>query len=443
MAPVMKLAPAKAPSVHVKALKHASRLGFGIIVLFGGTIGLWAATSTLSGAVVSGGQFVVDTNVKKVQHPTGGIVGELRVQEGDLVKAGDLLIKLDETVTKANLQIVSKQLDELWARQARLEAERDGAENLIVPEEFGVRVSEPAVKKLLASEQTLFDARRSAREGQKSQLRKRIAQLGNEIDGLKAQAASKVREASLISDELKGVRELYAKNLVQLSRLSALEREAASLEGQRGQIVAGMAQSEGKISETNLQIIQVDEEMRAEVMKDLRENQAKVSELVERKVAAEDQLKRIDIRSPSDGYVHQLAVHTVGGVISPAEPAMLIVPSHDTLDLEAKVMPQDIDQLVIGQHANVRVHAANARTTPELDGTLSRISADVTKDQQTGVSYYTIRVAIPPEELEKLGHLKLVAGMQAEVFVQTHERTPFEYLIKPLKDQFARTFREN
>jgi HlyD family secretion protein len=443
MAPVMKLAPAKAPSVHVKALKHASRLGFGIIVLFGGTIGLWAATSTLSGAVVSGGQFVVDTNVKKVQHPTGGIVGELRVQEGDLVKAGDLLIKLDETVTKANLQIVSKQLDELWARQARLEAERDGAENLIVPEEFGVRVSEPAVKKLLASEQTLFDARRSAREGQKSQLRKRIAQLGNEIDGLKAQAASKVREASLISDELKGVRELYAKNLVQLSRLSALEREAASLEGQRGQIVAGMAQSEGKISETNLQIIQVDEEMRAEVMKDLRENQAKVSELVERKVAAEDQLKRIDIRSPSDGYVHQLAVHTVGGVISPAEPAMLIVPSHDTLDLEAKVMPQDIDQLVIGQHANVRVHAANARTTPELDGTLSRISADVTKDQQTGASYYTIRVAIPPEELKKLGHLKLVAGMQAEVFVQTHERTPFEYLIKPLKDQFARTFREN
>jgi HlyD family secretion protein len=238
------------------------------------------------------------------------------------------------------------------------------------------------------------------------------------------------------------VRELYAKNLIPLSRLSALEREAASLEGQRGQIVAGMAQSEGKISETNLQIIQVDEEMRAEVMKDLRENQAKVSELVERKVAAEDQLKRVNIRSPSDGYVHQLAVHTVGGVVSPAEPAMLIVPSHDSLDLEAKVMPQDIDQLVLGQKANVRLHAANARTTPELNGSVSRISADVTRDQQTGVSYYTIRVAIPPAELKHLGPLKLVAGMQAEVFVQTHERTPFEYLIKPLKDQVARTFRE-
>lgn len=443
MAATLKLAPPPAASPHVKALKRASRLGFGLIALFGGTIGLWAATSTLTGAVVAGGQFVVDTNVKKVQHVTGGIVGELRVKEGDLVKAGDLVIKLDETVARANLQIVSKQLDELLARQARLEAERDGVDHLLVPEEFGPRGGETAVKKLLASEKTLFDARRSAREGQKSQLRKRIVQLENEIEGLKAQRTSKIREASLIANELKGVRELYAKHLVPLTRPSALEREAASLEGQRCQIVAGMAQSEGKISETNLQIIQVDEEMRAEVMKDLRDNQAKVSELAERKVAAEDQLKRVDIRSPSDGYVHQLAVHTVGGVISPAEPAMLIVPSHDNLDLEAKVMPHDIDQLGIGQKATVRLQAANARTTPELRGTLSLISADVSRDQQTGASYYTIRVAIPAEELKKLGPLKLVAGMQAEVFVQTHERTPFEYIIKPLKDQFARTFREN
>jgi HlyD family secretion protein len=386
---------------------------------------------------------VVDSNVKKVQHPTGGIVGDLRVRDGDLVKAGDLLIRLDETVTRANLQIVAKQLDELLARQARLEAERDGAPGLEIPADLEGRVDDPAIKRLLAAEQTLFDARRSAREGQKSQLRKRISQLQNEIEGLVAQETSKIREASLIADELKGVRDLYQKNLVQISRLSALEREAASLEGQRGQIVASKAQAEGKISETNLQIIQIDEEMRAEVMKDLRENQAKVSELVERKVAAEDQLKRIDIRAPSDGYVHQLAVHTVGGVISPAEPAMLIVPIHDSLTLEAKIMPQDIDQLQMGQHAVIRVHAANARTTPELSGAVSRISADVSKDQQSGVSFYTIHVAIPPEELKKLGQLKLVAGMQAEVFVQTHERTPFQYLIKPLKDQFARTFRES
>ena len=429
-------------SVHVQALHKAQLIGFGLVALFGGTIGLWAATSTLSGAVIAGGQFVVDSNVKKVQHPTGGIVGELRVREGDLVKAGDLLIRLDETVTRANLQIVAKQLDELLARQARLEAERDGRPVLQVPEEFNGRGADPLVVKLIEGERTLFEARRAAREGQKSQLRKRIAQLENEIEGLRAQQTSKVREAALIAEELKGVRELYQKNLIQLSRLSALEREAASLEGQRGQIVAAVAQAEGKISETSLQIIQIDEEMRAEVMKELRENQAKVSELVERKVAAEDQLKRIDIRAPSDGYVHQLAVHTVGGVISPAEPAMLIVPVHDMLNLEAKVMPQDIDQLAIGQKAIVRVHAANARTTPELNAYLTRISADVTKDQQTGYSYYTIRVALPAEELKHLGHLKLVAGMQAEVFVQTQDRTPLEYFLKPLHDQIARAFRE-
>ena len=187
--------------------------------------------------------------------------------------------------------------------------------------------------------------------------------------------------------------------------------------------MAAVAQAEGKIAETSLQIIQIDEDLRAEVMKELREIQAKVAELVERKVAAEDQLKRIDIRAPSDGYVHQLAVHTVGGVISPAEPAMLIVPRTTRLDLEAKVMPNDIDQLALGQSAIVRVHASNARTTPELIGTVTRISRTSPKDQQTGLSYYTIRVALPAEELRRLGELQLVAGMQAEVFVQTHDRT--------------------
>ena len=429
-------------SRHEKALRRSATTGLAVIGLFGGTIGLWAATSTLSGAVVAPGQFVVDSYVKKVQHPTGGIVGELRVREGDRVKEGDLLIRLDETVTRANLQVVSKQLDEFLARQSRLEAERDGKNELILPEQFEVRSGDPAVVKLMASERTLFEARRSAREGQKSQLKKRISQLEDEITGLRSQQSAKAREAVLIEDELKGVRELYQKNLIQLSRLSALERDAASIEGQRGQLVAAVAQSEGKIAETSLQIIQVDEEDRAEVMKELREIQARVSELIERRVAAEDQLKRIDIRSPSAGYVHQLNVHTIGGVISPAEPAMLIVPDNEELNLEARVMPQEIDQLAPGQHAVVRVHASNARTTPELNGTLTRISADVSRDQQTGYSYYTIRVALPREEIHRLGALRLVAGMQAEVFVQTDDRTPFQYMIKPLKEQFARAFRE-
>jgi len=439
---VLSATPVK-QSVHVTTLRRLSLTGMSLIALFGGTIGVWAAVSTLSGAVVAPAQFVVDSSVKKVQHATGGIVGELRVREGDRVNEGDILVRLDETMTRANLQIVVRQLDELLARQARLEAERDGSPVIEPVDELTARMSDPAVAKLVAAEKTLFDARRAAREGQKSQLNKRISQLQDEIEGLRAQQKSKAREAVLIEDELKGVRDLYSKNLVQLPRLSALERDAASIEGQRGQLLASVAQTEGRIAETSLQIIQVEEESRAEVMKDLREVQARVSELIERRVAAEDQLKRIDIRSPSDGFVHQLNVHTIGGVISPAEPIMMIVPIKDALDLEGKVSPQEIDQLATGQKAKVRLHASNSRTTPELDGVLTRISPDVSRDQQTGASYYTIRVTLPADEVKRLGQLKLIAGMQAEVFVQTHESTPFRYFIKPLEEQFNRAFREH
>jgi len=432
------------PSVHQKKLRRLAASGATLIGLFGGTIGLWAATSTLSGAVMAGGQFVVDSSVKKVQHPTGGIVGELKVREGDEVREGDLLVRLDETVTRANLQVVSKQLDEFWGRQARLEAERDDAADLELPEAFTARLSEPGVRKIVDSERTLFGARRAAKESQKNQLEKRIAQSRDEIVGLEAQKAAKARELELIGEELKGVRDLYARNLVQLPRLNALERDGASIEGQRGQIIAAVAQAEGRIAETSLQIIQVDEQTRAEALKELREIQGQIAEYTERRVAALDQLKRTDIRAPSPGYVHQLAVHTVGGVISPAEPVMLIVPTNDTLDLEAKVQPTDIDQLQIGQAATVRIHASNSRTTPELAGTVSRISADVSREQQTGAPYYTIRVAIPKEEIRRLeGHVKLMAGMQAEVFVEVNHRTPFQYLLKPLEEQFARAFREH
>jgi HlyD family secretion protein len=293
--------------------------------------------------------------------------------------------------------------------------------------------------KLMDAERTLFEARRTAREGQKSQLRQRIDQLQHEIIGVKAQQVAKAREAGFIAEELEGVRDLYRKQLVQMTRLSALERTGASLEGQHGRLVAGAAQTEGRIAETSLQIIQLDEQMRADVMKELREIQGRIGEFMERRVAAEDQLKRVDLRAPSAGYVHQLAVHTVGGVISPAEPVLLIVPVDDTLNLEAKVMPQDIDQLSLGQHAIVRVHASNQRTTPELAGTVTRISADVTREQQTGLTYYTIRVALPIEEVRRLGSVRLAPGMQAEVFVQTTERTPLQYFFKPLQDQITRT----
>jgi HlyD family secretion protein len=405
-------------------------------------VGGWAATAVISGAVVASGSIVVDSNVKKVQHLTGGIVGELRVRDGDRVRAGDIVVRLDETVTRANLAIVTKGLDELTARKARLESERDGSDTIIFPAQLLAGAGDPDRAAAMDSERKLFNLRRTARNGQKAQLRERIAQLGEEIAGLTAQQNSKAKEIALIERELAGVRELWKQNLVQLTRLTALEREAARLDGERGQLIAAAAQAKGKIAETTLQILQIDQDIASDVAKELREVDGKIGEFIERKVTAEDQLKRIDIRAPQDGTVFQLAVHTVGGVITAGDPIMLIVPDADNLSVEVKVNPQDIDQLQLNQKAILRFTAFNVRTTPEIEGTVTRISADTSTDQRTGQSYYTVRIAMAADQVERLGDVKLLPGMPVEAFVQTGDRTMFSYLMKPLHDQFVRAFRE-
>jgi HlyD family secretion protein len=405
-------------------------------------VGGWAATAVISGAVVASGSIVVDSNVKKVQHLTGGIVGELRVRDGDRVRVGDIVVRLDETVTRANLAIVTKGLDELTARKARLESERDGSNTIIFPAQLLAGAGDPDRAAAMDSERKLFNLRRTARNGQKAQLRERIAQFQEEITGLIAQQDSKAKEIALIERELAGVRELWKQNLVQLTRLTALEREAARLDGERGQLIAAAAQAKGKIAETTLQILQIDQDIASDVAKELREVDGKIGEFIERKVAAEDQLKRTDIRAPQDGTVFQLAVHTVGGVITAGDPIMLIVPDADNLSVEVKVNPQDIDQLQLNQKAVLRFSAFNARSTPEIEGTVTRISADTSTDQRTGQNYYTIRIAMPADQVERLGDVKLLPGMPVEAFVQTGDRTMFSYLIKPLHDQFVRAFRE-
>ncbi|TXM87298.1 HlyD family type I secretion periplasmic adaptor subunit, partial [Methylobacterium sp. WL116] len=282
----------------------------------------------------------------------------------------------------------------------------------------------------------------AGRAGQKAQLSERIEQLRQEIGGLTQQANAKEREIALILTELTGVRELYAKNLVPLSRVTALERETARLQGERGQLVAQTASAKGKITETELQILQVDGDMRTEVGKDLAEIRGKRSELREKRVAAEDQLKRIDLRSPQDGTVHQMTVHTVGGLVTPSEPAMLIVPTADQLAVEVKIPPQDIDSVRREQRAVLRFSAFNSRTTPEIDGTVSRVSADVSTDPKTGQSYYTARIRVPETQRERLGEVQLVPGMPVEAFLQIGERSVMSYLMKPLADQVAKAWRE-
>jgi HlyD family secretion protein len=417
-------------------------VGLAVVAVLAGGLGGWASMQEISGALIAPGQIVVESNVKKVQHPTGGVVGELLAHDGTVVKAGDIVVRLDDTVTRANLAIVTKNLDAAMARAARLEAEQRGLDKLKFPPQLMNRASDPDVANVMASETKLFDVRVNGRAGQKAQLHERIAQLKEEIDGLTAQETAKNQETALVEKELTGVRQLYDQHLVQISRLTTLERDAARLNGERAQYVASRAQAKGKITETELQIIQVDKDMVSEVSKDLRETNDKIGELIERKVTAEDQLRRVDIRAPQNGVVEQSTVHTVGGVINAGDAIMLIVPQTDDLQVEAKVNPQDIDKLQVGQKTLLRLSAFNQRTTPELNGIVSRVSPDVTTDQRSGQSYYTIRVSMPPEEIARLGDAKLIPGMPAEAFVQTGDRTMFSYLMKPLNDQLMRAFRE-
>lgn len=411
----------------------------GGVLVFG--IGGWAFSTELTGAVIAPGLVVVESNAKKVQHPTGGVVGELRVREGDLVRRGDVVLRLDETQTRANLQVIVRQIEEMTARRARLEAERDDADALVFPDELLGRISDPETARVIAGEKRLFEVRQIERQGSKAQLRERISQLREQITGFAGQMATKARESELLENELKGVRELWNKNLVPLSRVASLERDAVRVEGDRSQLIAATAEAKAKIVETELQILNVDQQLRAEVGKELAEIRAKLSELSERRVAAEDQLKRVDLRAPQDGKVFQLNVHTVGGVVTAGEPIMLIVPETDQLRVEARVPPQQIDQVRRGQPVRLRFSAFNQRTTPELNGEVERVSADVTQDEKTNISYYVVRVAIAPGELARLGELNLVPGMPVETFMQTAPRTVISYLVRPLMDQAQRAFR--
>jgi HlyD family secretion protein len=426
-----------------RSIRRHLVVGIATVLLLAGGIGGWASTTEIAGAVITSGQLVVESDVKKVQHPTGGVVGEISVRNGDHVDAGALLVRLDETQARASLAIIDRSLDELLARQARLEAERDQAESVAFPEALLSRSDAASVAELIAGEQRLFELRLTAREGRRSQLREQILQLREEIRGIESQMGAKAQEIRWTKRELEGVRELWGQSLVQFARVTELERAAARLEGERGSLIAAAAQIKRRISEIEIQILQVDQDLATEVGGELADIRAKRSELVEKRIAVNDQLMRTEIRAPHSGRVHELTVHTVGGVIMAGEPIMLIVPDSDALIVEVQVRPQDIDELSLGQTAFLHFTAFNLRTTPELAGTLTRISADITMDPRSGTSFYTARISILPEEIGKLQGTALVPGMPVEAFIQTTSRTVLSYLVRPLYDSMQRAFRES
>lgn len=424
------------------SLRRFQIVGFLSVLLMVGVVGGWANFTHLNGAVIAPATIMVETYSKKVQHKEGGIVGEIRVKDGDRVEIGQALVVLDNTETKSELAIIDGLLDEALAKRARLEAQRDLSSVIVFPDEILARANEPGVAAIMAGQSKLFNARLQAIAGKKEQLNQQIGQLTEQIGGLESQRVSKEKQLTLISAELTDLKDLQTKGLVPVSRVMAMDRETARLDGERGELVASKASAEARIAEVRVQILQIDEEDLSQTLTELREIEGKVAELKERRLAIASRLERMVIKSPITGDVYQLAVHTVGGVIGPGEPLMLIVPEADELILQAQVMPQDIDKVRTGQIAHIRFPAFNSRLTPEVAAEVTQISADTSRIDASSPPFYSVRLMISATELAKLGDNKLKPGMPAEAFIQTEAQTPMTYFLKPLTDQFAHALRE-
>ncbi|ASW08772.1 HlyD family type I secretion periplasmic adaptor subunit [Rhizobium sp. 11515TR] len=433
----------KAPSSNERTIRRLSLLVIAAILLLFGVMGGLAAATKISGAVVTSGTLVVDSYVKPIKHLKGGIARAILVKNGDHVAAGQVLVRLDDTQTRANLTIIRKRLNELSARTARLAAERDGRQDIDFPADLLSFAEDADVAAIMAGERRLFRDRQISRDGQKSQLHERIQQLRQEIDGLVAQEEGKRREIALIAKELGSLQGLLDQGIISATKVYSLQRESASLNGDLGNLVSSIAQTKGKIAETELQILQIDADRSSEVSEQLRQAESDSGQFAERLIAAEDDLKRIDIKAPQAGIVDQLSVHAEGAVISPAEAILQIVPDKDALVAELKLAPQDIDQITVGQAVSLRFPAFNQRITPELNGQVDTISADLATDQRSGQSYYVVRAKVAKPEWDRLGQLTPLPGMPVEAFLQTGQRSVLAYLTKPMTDQIRRAFKED
>ncbi|EPR21543.1 MULTISPECIES: HlyD family type I secretion periplasmic adaptor subunit [Agrobacterium tumefaciens complex] len=420
-------------------LRHSTAvvvLALGLLVGLGG----WAAFAKLAGAVVATGRVVVEGNSKKIQHLSGGIVSEINVAEGDRVEAGQILLRLSATVVQANLSIIENTLAQLYSRRARLRAEIAEAPSFTVTEDLAALTSSKAAKTFIDSEQNLFNSRRNALVGMKKQLGTRKDQLGDEARGLEVQVEATDNELAIVKEDVSKTDELFKKGLVTLQRLNLLKRQLSNLEGQQGQYIAARAQTVGKLSELDLQLLQLDEDRKSEVTKDLTSIEATVAEYEERLAATRDQLDRLDIRSPIAGRIYQLSVHNINGVIQPGEVLMLVVPERDELAIEANITPRDIDQIYVGQPVTVRFTAFNQSTTPDLSAEVAVVAPDLQTDSRTGTSYYALRIKPDKAGMTHPPGGKLYPGMPAEVFIQTSERSVLSYFVKPFQDRLRKTF---
>lgn len=416
----------------------------GLLVLAGtfGVAGLWSALAPLSSAVVAAGAVKVETDRKKIQHPEGGVVKEILVRSGTRVDAGQVLVRLDATKAGSGFGVVRGGRDVALATQARLEAERDGRA-IRWPTALQDRIGEPQVAETLRAQQALFDARQSSLAGEVGIINEQIGALRNEITGLESQARSKLSQATSLQRDLDGLAELQAQGMVEKTRVRAIERDITRLNGERDEIVARIAQARTAITEKELRRFQVRKSFSEEVVAELKKVQAEGFELLEREGAARRQLELTELRAPVSGTVTDIRVHTAGGVVAPGEVLMELVPSNDRLIVEAKVRPQDVDRVTVGLPAGIKLHAFNTRTTPELAAVVSYVSADAVVDPRNDMSWFTVRLDVPPQAMAAAGGgRQVMPGMQADVFIRTGERTFLRYMMQPLLDSFDKAYRE-
>ncbi len=419
-------------------------LGFFALLLLLGGFGTWAAVANISGAVIADGQIEVDQNRQVVQHPDGGVISEIRVQEGDIVSAGDVLLRLDPSDLTSEHVVAEGQLFELMARRGRLEAERDEAGSITFdPELISAASKSEDADSLMQGQERLFQARLASLDQEIAQMQKRRLQITDQITGITAQQVALESQLALIKQELTSQKTLLDRGLTQASRVLSLQREEARLHGSMGELAASKAQAEGRITEIEIEVLKFGTKRREEAITRLRDLQFRELELQEQRRALKERLSRLDIRAPVSGIVYGLQFFAPRAVVRSADPVLYLVPQNRPLVIAAKIEPIHIEQIYIGQEVTLRFSAFDARTTPELKGRVMKISADAFTDERSQASFYRSEIALLEGEASKLPKgTTLIPGMPVQAFIRTNDRTPLAYLVKPFTDYFAKAFRE-
>lgn len=408
-----------------------------VVGLFG-----WMGAVPLAGAVIANGSVIVRGKPQLVQHLDGGLVKVIDVRNGDLVRKGDVLVRLDEATLVANLDIYRNRLREATAKKARLEAERDGRDAVDFGAPLTGQINFGEALSYQERQINLFNARRASRRGEVEKLKEKIEQIKGQIGGLEGLIKAKNEQLKSITSELDGLRDLLSKGIATRTRVLNQERMQSDVTGQLAEHTGELARASNAIRETEVSIIQVDRQFKETILSELTDVSTQIEDLTQQISATQRQLDRVEIKAPVTGIVHELNVNTIGGTVPPNATLMQVIATEGGLDIEVSVDPHAIDQVAIDQDAVLRFPAFNQRTTPELNGKVERISPSSVTDEKSGMSFYRVKISLADSERARLGDLRLVPGMPVEVFIRTSERTTLSYLLKPLTDNFTRALRE-